>query len=172
MHILGLRVRAPISAANPSELYCKELVIMSVLQSVHRHSVVLFAALSLAAGAVQATQTLSAAEALEKAKTGEITLIDIRTPKEWRQTGVAAGALTIDMTKRTFVQEVLNAVQDNREAPIALICRTGNRTSYTRDALEKLGFTNVSHVAEGMAGSSAGPGWVRRGLPVESCRTC
>jgi rhodanese-related sulfurtransferase len=172
MRILGLRDRALISGANPSELYYKELVTMSVLQSVHRHAIVLFAALSLAAGAVQASPTLSATEALEKAKTGEITLIDIRTPKEWRQTGVAAGALTIDMTKPTFVQEVLNAVEGNPDAPIVLICRTGNRTSYTRDALEKLGFTNVTHVAEGMAGSSAGPGWVRRGLPVESCRTC
>jgi hypothetical protein len=90
MRILGLPDRAPISVAKPSELYYKELVTMSVLQSVHRHAIVLFAALSLAAGAVRASPTLSATEALEKAKTGEITLIDIRTPKEWRQTGVAA----------------------------------------------------------------------------------
>lgn len=145
---------------------------MSVLQPVRRHVLVLFAALALATGAVQASPTLSATEAREMAKAGEITLIDIRTPQEWRQTGVAEGALTIDMTKKTFVQEILSAVQGNRDAPIALICRTGNRTGYTRDALEKLGFTNVTHVAEGMAGSRAGPGWVRRGLPVESCSTC
>ena len=130
------------------------------------------AAFYLAVGVAAAGTTLTAPEALDKAEAGKITLIDIRTPPEWRQTGVASGALTIDMTKKTFVQEVLDAVQGDRSAPIVLICRTGNRTDYTRQALEKLGFTNVSHVAEGMAGSAAGPGWVRRGLPVEPCSSC
>jgi len=27
-------------------------------------------------------------------------------------------------------------------------------------------------VKEGMVGSSAGPGWIARGLPVEACKTC
>jgi rhodanese-related sulfurtransferase len=139
---------------------------LSVLRSA------LVAVLYLTAGAAAAGATLTAPEALDKTEAGEITLIDIRTPPEWRQTGVAAGALTIDMTKKTFVQEVLDAVQGDRGAPIVLICRTGNRTGYTQRALEKLGFTNVSHVPEGMAGSAAGPGWVRRGLPVEPCTSC
>jgi rhodanese-related sulfurtransferase len=139
---------------------------LSVLRSA------LVAALYLTAGAAAAGTTLTAPEALDKAQTGEITLIDVRTPPEWRQTGVASGALTIDMTRNTFVQEVLAAVQGDRSAPIVLICRTGNRTGFTQQALEKLGFTNVSHVAEGMAGSAAGPGWVRRGLPVEPCTDC
>lgn len=145
---------------------------MSRMRSILPLGLALSAGLLLMTGLSQATPSLTATEALEKARAGEITLIDIRTPPEWRQTGIAPGALTIDMTKPTFVQEVLDAVQGDRDAPIVLICRTGNRTGYTRDALEKLGFTNVSHVAEGMAGSAAGPGWVRRGLPVESCRTC
>ncbi|EGV16905.1 rhodanese-like domain-containing protein [Thiocapsa marina] len=145
---------------------------MSVLRSVRHNTVVVLAALSLIGCVAQADATLTATEAMEKARAGEITFIDIRTPPEWRQTGVAEGALTIDMTAPTFVQDVLKAVDGDRNAPIVLICRTGNRTGYTRDALEKLGFTNVSHVAEGMAGSKAGPGWVRRGLPVESCKTC
>ncbi|QVL49580.1 MAG: rhodanese-like domain-containing protein [Thiocapsa sp.] len=145
---------------------------MSVLRSVRHHAVVVLAALSLVGGAARADSTLTAAEALEKARAGEVTFIDIRTPAEWRQTGVATGALTLDMTAPTFVRDVLNVVDGDQNAPIVLICRTGNRTGYTRDALEKLGFTNVSHVPEGMAGSRAGPGWVRRGLPVESCKTC
>jgi rhodanese-related sulfurtransferase len=144
---------------------------MSVLCYIRRNTVVLLAALSLM-GAARADSTLTAPEALEKARAGEITLIDIRTPAEWRQTGVASGALTIDMTARTFVNELLDAIEGDQNAPVVLICRTGNRTGYTRDALEKMGFTNVSHVPEGMAGSAAGPGWVRRGLPVDPCKTC
>lgn len=148
---------------------------MFALRSFRPHAAPLFAAFALTFGLAQAatTPTITAPEALEKAQAGEVTLIDIRTPAEWRQTGIAAGALTIDMTSKSFVQDVLNAVQGNPDAPITLICRTGNRTNYTREALEKRGFTNVSHVPEGMAGSAAGPGWVRRGLPVEPpCKTC
>ena len=53
--------------------------------------------------------------------------------------------------------------------PIALICRTGNRTTQVQRYLQGQGFTNVYNVKEGMAGSGAGPGWIKRGLPVESC---
>jgi rhodanese-related sulfurtransferase len=119
-----------------------------------------------------AAPDVGADEALAQVRAGEATLIDIRTPAEWKQTGVAEGALTIDMTKPTFVDEVLAAVDGDRAAPIVLICRTGNRTNFTRNALERMGFSNVTHVAEGMAGSRAGPGWVKRGLPVQACQTC
>jgi len=53
---------------------------LSVLRSA------LVAALYLTAGAAVAGTTLTAPEALDKAKAGEITLVDIRTPPEWRQT--------------------------------------------------------------------------------------
>jgi rhodanese-related sulfurtransferase len=145
---------------------------MAISRSFKQSAAALAAASTLTACLAEATPTLDAVTALDQARSGEITLIDIRTPPEWRETGVAAGALTIDMTSQTFVQDILSAVQGDRDAPIVLICRTGNRTGYTQKALEKLGFTNVSHVAEGMAGSAAGPGWVRRGLPVEPCRVC
>lgn len=143
-----------------------------MFESIQSRAIALLVSLTLVTGLAGASSTMSAAEALAKTRAGEITLIDIRTPSEWRQTGIADGALTIDMTRKTFVQEVLSAVDGDMNAPIVLICRTGNRTGYTLKALEKLGFTNVSHVAEGMAGSAAGPGWIRRGLPTESCRTC
>ena len=39
-------------------------------------------------------------------------------------------------------------------------------------ALQEMGFSRVYNVKEGMSGSGAGPGWVRRGLPVDSCQTC
>lgn len=120
--------------------------------------------------------SLSAPEAYEQARNGSITLIDIRTPSEWRQTGVAEGARRIDMrdprNPDDFADRVLAAVNGDKNAPIALICRTGNRTTYMQNALIDRGFTRVFNVKEGMAGSGAGPGWVKRGLPVEACRQC
>jgi rhodanese-related sulfurtransferase len=138
----------------------------------HKTLLAIVMSLIVSACAAEAGPTLPAPEALERARAGEITLIDIRTPREWRETGVAAGALTIDMTRRTFVQQVLEAVEGDKTAPIAIICRTGNRTTHTQRALQRLGFTNIYNVKEGMAGSGAGPGWIRRGLPLEPCQAC
>jgi rhodanese-related sulfurtransferase len=76
------------------------------------------------------------------------------------------------MTSRSFMDDLLAAVDGDKDAPIAIICRTGNRTTFTQRALMKQGFTNVFNVKEGMAGSGAGPGWLRRGLPVQACATC
>lgn len=116
---------------------------------------------------------ITAPEAHRLAQAGKITLIDIRTPPEWRQTGIAQGAERVDMRHPRgpdgFVEEVLSRVGDDRNAPIALICRTGNRTTHMQRLLQERGFTRVYNVKEGIVGSAAGPGWIRRGLPVVPC---
>ena len=131
-------------------------------------------ALPLAAGDSQAGPDLSAPDAFAAASAGKVRLIDIRTPQEWRQTGVAPGAGRVDFHRgpEVLLSSVLQIVGGDRNAPIALICRTGNRTSQMQAVLKNQGFTNVYHIGEGMAGSGAGPGWVRRGLPVEPCARC
>jgi len=35
-----------------------------------------------------------------------------------------------------------------------------------------IGFSQVYNVKVGMKGSAAGPGWLKRGLPVDACGTC
>lgn len=123
-----------------------------------------------------AAQEIAAPEAFEAARAGKLTLIDIRTPPEWKQTGVAPGAALINMLHPQgapgFLAEVLQKVGGDRTARIALICRTGNRTSQVQKFLQAQGFTNVLNVSEGMAGSRAGPGWLARRLPVDSCSAC
>ena len=119
---------------------------------------------------------INATEAHALAQAGKITLIDIRRPDEWRQTGVAQGVTRINMLHPQgmpgFAQAVAAAVGNNRDAPIVLICRTGSRTSRLTPVLTEMGFTNVRHVPEGMIGSQYGPGWIARGLPTESCKDC
>ncbi len=121
-------------------------------------------------------QNIDAPEAYEAVKNGQLTLIDIRTPPEWRQTGVAPGAARINMIHPQgaagFLNEVLVKVGGDKTAPIALICRTGNRTTQVQRFLLGQGFTQVYNVSEGMAGSRAGPGWLARKLPVDSCTAC
>lgn len=114
---------------------------------------------------------LSAPDAQRLAAAGELTLIDIRTPEEWRQTGVARDAKLVNMVHPGgadgFVSEVLKQVDGDADAPIALICRTGNRTTQIQRLLVSRGFSQVYNITEGMVGSSAGPGWIKRGLPVD-----
>lgn len=142
-----------------------------------RRFVALITTTFLVIGCTQAAGlSLSPEEALAKAQAGEITLIDVRTPAEWRQTGIASVAHRIDLRDPKdiggFTDRVLQDVNGDKTAPIAVICRTGNRSGYVQQELESRGFTRVYNIPEGMAGSKAGPGWIRRGLPVQSCTNC
>lgn len=130
----------------------------------------------MAACAPDGGPSLAAPEALELARANKLTIVDIRRPEEWRQTGVAEGALRLDMRHpggpEGFARELLARTGGDKAAPIALICRTGNRTTQMQRALRDQGFTQVYNISEGMAGSGAGPGWARRGLPIEPCVQC
>lgn len=114
---------------------------------------------------------VSAPDALAQLKAGKLILVDIRTPDEWKQTGVAQGAVRLDMQHPKgaagFMDDLLKLTKGDKNAPVALICRTGNRTTQVQRYLEAQGFTQVFNVREGMAGSAAGPGWLRRGLPLQ-----
>lgn len=129
----------------------------------------------LFAGKVSA-QDIAAPAAYAAAHAGKLTLIDIRTPPEWQQTGVASGATRINMIHPQgatgFVNDLLAKVGGDKTAPIALICRTGNRTTQVQRYLQAQGFTQVLNIKEGMAGSAAGPGWIARKLPIEPCARC
>jgi rhodanese-related sulfurtransferase len=109
---------------------------------------------------------LSAPEARQAQLEGRILLVDIRSPGEWRKTGVAAGALTITVHRRDFAGALLVAAGGDYARPIAIICATGGRTALARRYLISMGFSAVADVSEGMLGSARGPGWIRRGLPV------
>lgn len=129
--------------------------------------------LPLKAGIAGQDGVLSAPEAHQLVQAGKIVLIDIRTPDEWRATGIPAGAKRANASHPQgpagFLQEVLDIVGEARTQPVAVICRTGNRTTRARAFLLSKGFSEVYDVKEGIAGSDTGEGWIKRGLPVESC---
>ena len=112
--------------------------------------------------------TMSVTEAHAKALAGEIVLVDVRTPDEWKETGVPASAHAITMHQegRTFVAELQKVLSNDPAKPLAIICRTGNRTSSIYGELQRIGFKTVINVAEGVAGGPYGPGWQKSGLPL------
>jgi rhodanese-related sulfurtransferase len=124
--------------------------------------------------AARAQPDMSAPQVFEALRQGRILVIDLRTPQEWRQTGVVPGAGRVDFYRgpEVLLSSVLQMVGGDRSAPIALVCRTGNRTSHAQKFLQAQGFTQVYNLKEGMSGSAAGPGWLKRRLPVEPCTRC
>lgn len=110
--------------------------------------------------------TLDAQTAFQRAKVGEIVLIDIRQPEEWEQTGSPQGAHRLDMRRPDFLAALSALVDGDHSRQIALICASGGRSARMASALTDSGFSQVVDVSEGMLGSSAGPGWIARGLPV------
>jgi rhodanese-related sulfurtransferase len=129
-----------------------------------------FLAMYVALVGSAAAQTLSARDAHVKASSGDVVLVDIRTPEEWRETGVATSAHAISMHQdpKAFVKALDTALGGDRSRSLALICRTGNRSGSLMPELKRLGYTNVIDVSEGMAGSRAGPGWLKTGLPIRT----
>lgn len=124
---------------------------------------------SASAPVVQASSgIMSAPNALAAAARGEIVLVDIRTRGEWKQSGLAEPALAISMHEAGFVRNLTRALGGDRSRPLALICAVGGRSAHMQRILATAGFTNVIDVSEGMFGSSAGPGWLKRGLPVKT----
>ncbi len=104
-------------------------------------------------------------------QSGKLVLIDVQRSDEWKNTGIAKGALHIDMSSTQgeagFIQQVNDKVQGDKRASIGLISQAGNRSENARQTLHSAGFKHVYNVKEGMRGSSAGPGWVAHGLPVD-----
>ncbi|MQY42997.1 rhodanese-like domain-containing protein [Epibacterium sp. SM1969] len=109
---------------------------------------------------------LTVQQAYDGARTGQILLVDIRTPREWRASGVPEGAILLDMRREDFVAALSQHVQGQTDRPIALICARGVRSARMTLRLVDAGFTQIIDVPEGMLGSKAGPGWIRSKLPV------
>ncbi len=111
-------------------------------------------------------KSLTVQQAYQQAQERKIVLLDIRTPNEWRSTGVGEAAFPLDMRREDFISVVTQLVEQDKSRPVALICAGGVRSARMSNRLTEAGFTNIIDVPEGMFGSAAGPGWIRAGLPV------
>jgi len=114
--------------------------------------------------------------ALDRASHGELTIIDIRRPDEWRDTGLPAGAAraTVNFSRggSDFLARMRKVTGGDKDAPIALICAAGVRSRHAAALLRNRGYRNVLDISEGMLGNARGPGWLQRQLPTEPCSEC
>ncbi|NKB60024.1 MAG: rhodanese-like domain-containing protein [Alphaproteobacteria bacterium] len=135
-----------------------------------RNALLLILFFTIPGSAFADSALLTADTAYQRARSGHITLLDIRSPGEWRQTGMPAGAVALTMHNPdgadAFYKDVLEAVGRDKSRPIAVICAAGNRSRWAQAFLTSKGFTNIQDVGEGLFGNGALPGWLKRGLPV------
>ena len=77
-------------------------------------------------------------------------IVDIRTPSEWQDTGIIAGAKTITFDpsqKEAFFDELSKAVDIKK--PIVLICRSGRRSAAAAAAIDSADL-NIINLDGGM----------------------
>ncbi|MDW3206739.1 MAG: rhodanese-like domain-containing protein [Alphaproteobacteria bacterium] len=114
---------------------------------------------------------IDAPTALQLQNEGAITIVDIRRPQEWQDTGIPRGARAISMHHPDgpagFLAAVLDSVDGDKSTPIALICASGVRSTWASTFLARSGFTSVYNIKEGMLGRGRASGWIARGNPVE-----
>ena len=117
-------------------------------------------------------------DALKAKLAAGTTLIDIRRPEEWKQTGVIAGSHLLTFFDRSgnpnpqFGAELQKLISGPNDE-VVFICQTGQRSKLLSEYLSgQAGFTNVSNVQGGIAH------WIREGHQIavaeipEGCWLC
>ncbi len=125
---------------------------------------IIFTILALQALLLAQFQGANSSQMLELHKHGAA-IIDIRTPSEWKQTGVIPGATKImffdengayDIDK--FMSEFIKVVKDKNQ-PVILVCRTANRTKTVGNFLSNdMGYKNIKELSGGITF-----GWINEG---------
>jgi len=92
---------------------------------------------------------------LKQLKDKGVTLVDVRTPKEWQETGVIEGSHLLPFRmpdgkiNPKFVEDLSRIVKPTEE--VILVCRTGNRTRMASDGLSRrYAFTKIYNVQHGI----------------------
>ena len=119
---------------------------------------------------------MPAEAATRRAKNGEITMNDVHSLGEWRQTETALGAKRVSIhdpgDAERFSRHMIAAVDGDRIRPIAMICACGNSSTIASGFLAGHGITNGHNFVEGMLGNPTDRGWIARGLPFVPCLSC
>ena len=98
-------------------------------------TLVVIALLGLGSTAL-AQQHYVAQPSASELQAADVLLVDIRRPEEWKQTGVLPNAHLLTYEHFDTPEAFLDALAPQLDGrPVALICRTGNRTNIAARAL-------------------------------------
>lgn len=98
------------------------------------------------------------ADAAEKlVKEGKVTVVDVRSPEEYKEEHIA-GAKNVDFFTEDFARQL---DKFDKSKPYLVHCGSGKRSTSSLKVFEKLGFKNLFHLDGGIAA------WKEAGKPVE-----
>jgi len=83
-------------------------------------------------------------------------VVDLR-PSEEFSTGHITGSINISAEK---LEQQLNSMKHSKEAPLILVCKTGNNSKTVGGSLLRAGYSNVNLISGGMTT------WQGSGLPL------
>ncbi len=105
-------------------------------------------------------------EALQKQ--GNALIVDVRTPEEWKQTGIIPGSVPLqffDKDGNALTQTWLakfDQLRKSSDQPVVLVCRSGHRSGLVGNFLtKKLGLKHINHLSTGLQS------WLKAGKPVK-----
>lgn len=104
----------------------------------------------------QAIELVKKDAATAKDKKQTLTVLDVRTPKEYAK-GHIAGATNIDFNSDSFKDALAKL---DRSSPYLVHCAVGGRSAKTRELMKALGFKNIFHLEGGLTA------WEKAGGPV------
>ncbi len=124
----------------------------------------------------QSVVKLTSQEAHDLSRRGEVQIIDVRMPTEWKQSGLPQHAVGATIRRggdnRAFLNRIAEITGGDKTKSIALICASGVRSRMASRLLIAEGYTRVFDIAGGMFGNSSFRGWLSDKLPTQSCKTC
>ena len=103
----------------------------------------------------------------------ELVIIDIRTVREWKMTGVIPQSYLINMHTEDFSEnpDFLNEVElvlnKLKKKNIAFICASGSRSEIVANYFIEKNYKNIFHIPEGVVGKENN-GWLYLGYPIKS----
>ena len=103
-------------------------------------------------------QSINVMQLAEQQKQTDVEIIDVRMPTEFREVH-AAGAKNYPLD-RLDPPSIVRSLNGRSDAPIYLICKSGNRSG---KAMQKFLSAGIDNVVDVEGGTTA---WVEAGLPV------
>ncbi len=116
---------------------------------------------------------ISINQAIESYKSKKLKIIDIRTHKEWKMTGVIPNSYLINMhdedfsENTNFIEQIKKVLDENKKFDVAFICASGARSEIAVNYFVEKNYKNIFHIPEGILGKNKN-GWLFLGYPIES----
>lgn len=99
--------------------------------------IMLFGSCVMSCSSANSDNSLSVDKFNEVIGAGNVQIVDVRTPQEYGE-GHISGAVNIDVMNNSFEQNVDKSLDKN--IPVAVYCRSGNRSKTAMKILLKKGF--------------------------------